>query len=269
MHLYIRPSYKHIYHSYISACSYNLPWQVIPPTKPIGRYHSRETGQRKIVHASYWVNVLWKECPMFDAIFLDCPISVPRQWARSFSFESLLCLFSSEWHDRAPPIIINAVFNLSSAFYELLSTFPADTIHSPDVSTMWANVADGGPALYQHWVNVSCLLWCSTNIIDIKRSTNAGLMVGQCRRRWTDGKPALLKWVMFMDVSDRRKSSSLHSYHGNAVYYSWTVKIFCFISRENLVIRHTLLVNVAKECSTAASVMMIQRRFYYLVHCPP
>ena len=84
----------------------------------------------------------------------------------------------------------------------------ADTTRWPSVGLLLADVADGGPALYQHCINVSCFpgfvvsfllipLVLSESLYFYTAGTrywpDAGLMLVRRRRRQTSIKPALFQ----------------------------------------------------------------------------
>ena len=50
----------------------------------------------------------------------------------------------------------------------------------------WASVEDGGPTLKKHWLNVNT-----------RRLINAGIILGQRRRRWASVNPALGQRLAF------------------------------------------------------------------------
>ena len=66
----------------------------------------------------------------------------------------------------------------------------ADDVY-PMLVQCWSSVVDGGPTLNQHWSNILCQQPCSRPNTNPRHSPNAGLMLGQRRRRWPNIKPAL------------------------------------------------------------------------------
>ena len=63
----------------------------------------------------------------------------------------------------------------------------ANSRRLPMMVQCWASVADGGPALNQHWVNVPCLLGTEEYIpVNTKHFYGICTMLDQRRRRWAD-----------------------------------------------------------------------------------
>ena len=81
---------------------------------------------------------------------------------------------------------INNWFNQGGYIYLWFNTLCLLTQQTRDVQPMlvqcWASVEDDGPTLYQHWLNVSCLL------VRYMYSTNVVLMlhgrVTECSQHW-------------------------------------------------------------------------------------
>ena len=96
-----------------------------------------------------------------------------------------------------------------------LSASPEYPVYSTNAGLMLAIVAEAGPPLTQHRLNISCLLpvcvggggggrgggggtWANSAHICLENTRpQVGLMLGQRRRRWTSTKPTLGQCLVF------------------------------------------------------------------------
>ena len=147
-----------------------------------------------------------------------------------------------------------------------MKTWGAANQQTRDVDPMlfycWASVVDGGPALKQHWVNVSYLLgrqmlffvvdgwptlnqhWLSNSCLLNSHNNPAGLMIGQCRRCWPDIAPILdigfftnvRRWS---HVVQRRRRwlyiKPVYAYYTSLCFHH-TLKLIIYIFTEHVLI---------------------------------